>query len=306
MSENANQAFPTQARVVIIGGGAVGTSSLYHLAKAGWTDCVLVEKNELTAGSTWHAAGNVPTFSASWSIMNMQRYSTELYRGLGEAVGYPMNYHVTGSVRLAHSRERMQEFARAAGMGRYQGMDIEVVDTGDLKNRYPFLETHDLQGGLYDPYDGDIDPAQLTQALAKGARDMGARIIRFCPVTGVRRENGEWVVETAKGEIRCEYVVNAAGYYAKEVGRMFGRDVPMMVMEHQYILFEQIDELKAWSETQGRKLPLLRDVDSSYYLRQEKNGMNLGPYERNCRAHWATPDEPMPEDFSFQLYPHDL
>ena len=306
MSDNANQAFPGQARVVIIGGGAVGTSSLYHLAKAGWTDCVLVEKNELTAGSTWHAAGNVPTFSASWSIMNMQRYSTELYRGLGEEVGYPMNYHVTGSVRLAHSKERMQEFARAAGMGRYQGMDIEVVGADELKNRYPFLETHDLLGGLYDPYDGDIDPAQLTQALAKGARDMGAKIIRFCPVTGVRRENGEWVVETAKGEIRCEYVVNAAGYYAREVGRMFGRDVPMMVMEHQYILFEEIDELKAWSEAEGRKLPLLRDVDSSYYLRQEKNGMNLGPYERNCRAHWATPDDPMPEDFSFQLYQDDL
>ncbi|MFV2033700.1 MAG: NAD(P)/FAD-dependent oxidoreductase, partial [Halocynthiibacter sp.] len=119
--------FQTTARVVIIGGGAIGTSCLYHLARAGWSDCVLLEKNELTAGSTWHAAGNVPTFSTSWSIMNMQRYSTELYRDLGHAVGYPMNYHVTGSIRLAHSRERMQEFARARGMGRYQGMDIEML-----------------------------------------------------------------------------------------------------------------------------------------------------------------------------------
>ena len=119
--------FPKTARVVIIGGGAVGVSSLYHLAKAGWTDCVLLEKNELTAGSTWHAAGNVPTFSTSWSVMNMQRYSTELYRGLGKAVDYPMNYHVTGSVRLAHSRERMQEFSHAMGMGRQQGMDLELL-----------------------------------------------------------------------------------------------------------------------------------------------------------------------------------
>ncbi|MBS3647613.1 FAD-dependent oxidoreductase [Pseudaminobacter sp. 19-2017] len=297
---------PSHARVVIIGGGAVGVSALYHLAKAGWTDCVLLEKNELTSGSTWHAAGNVPTFSSSWSLMNMQRYSATLYRGLAEEVDYPMNYHVTGSLRLAHDKERMREFERAKGMGRYQGMAIDVVGPNEVKTRYPFLETHDLAGALYDPNDGDIDPAQLTQALAKGARDLGATIVRFCPVNSARRENGEWVLTTAQGEIRCEYVVNAAGYRAQEVGRMFGREVPMMVMSHQYILFEEIPELAAWSKEVGHKLPLLRDVDSSYYLRQEKNGMNLGPYERNCRAHWATPDDPMPEDFSFQLYPDDL
>jgi dimethylglycine dehydrogenase len=297
---------PSTARVVIIGGGAVGVSSLYHLAKAGWTDCVLLEKNELTSGSTWHAAGNVPTFSSSWSLMNMQRYSTELYRGLAKAVDYPMNYHVTGSLRLAHTDERMQEFQRAKGMGRYQGMDIDVVGLDEIKRRYPFIETHELKGALYDPNDGDIDPAQLTQALAKGARDMGAKIIRFCPVTGARRENGEWIIETPKGEIRCEYVVNAGGYRAAEVGKLFGRTVPMMVMSHQYILFEEIPELAAWTKEVGHKLPLLRDVDTSYYLRQEKTGMNLGPYERNCRAHWATHNDPMPDDFSFQLFPDDL
>ncbi len=301
---------PSTARVVIIGGGVVGTSSLYHLAKAGWTDCVLLEKNELTAGSTWHAAGNVPTFSTSWSIMNMQRYSTELYRGLGEAVDYPMNYHVTGSVRLAHSRERMQEFQRAKGMGLYQGMNLDILSPGEITDKYPFLETHDLQGALYDPADGDIDPAQLTQALAKGARDMGATILRHTPATGVSRENGEWIIHTEKGDIRCEIVVNAAGYYAQRVGEWFkpfgGRTVPMMVMSHQYILFEEHEAVKALSAERGHKLPLLRDVDTSYYLRQEKNGFNLGPYERNCRAHWATPDDPMPEDFSFQLYPDDL
>lgn len=298
--------FPTSARVVIIGGGAVGASSLYHLCKAGWTDCVLLEKNELTAGSTWHAAGNVPTFSSSWSIMNMQRYSAELYRGLGEAVDYPMNYHVTGSLRLAHTPERLQEFQRVVGMGRYQGMELEILTPDQIGARYPFLATHDLVGALYDPNDGDIDPAQLTQALAKGARQMGARIERFCPATGVRREGDEWVVETEKGEIRCEIVVNAAGYYAREVGKWFGRDVPMMVMSHQYMLFDTIPELEAWTKNSGHKLPLLRDVDSSYYLRQEKNGFNLGPYEGNCKAHWATPDDPFPADFSFQLFPDDL
>ena len=294
------------ARVVIIGGGAVGASCLYHLARAGWTDALLLERNELTAGSTWHAAGNVPTFSSSWSIMNMQRYSAELYRGLGEAVGYPMNYHVTGSVRLGHTRERLREFQRVVGMGRYQGMDLDILAPAQIRDRYPFLETHDLTGALYDPYDGDIDPAQLTQALAKGARDLGARVERFRPVTGVRRENGEWVLETPKGEVRCEIVVNAAGYYAARVGALFGRRVPMMVMAHQYLIFDTIPELEAWSREVGHKLPLLRDVDSSYYLRQEKMGFNLGPYENPGRAHWATPDDPMPEDFSFQLYPDDL
>ncbi|MBS0125139.1 GcvT family protein [Thetidibacter halocola] len=301
---------PSHTRVVIIGGGAVGASCAYHIAKAGW-DVVLLEKNELTAGSTWHAAGNCPSFSTSWAVMNMQRYSLDLYRRLADEVDYPMNYHVTGSIRLGHSRERIQEFERAVSMGRYQGMDLEMMQVGDLKSRYPFLETHDLAGALYDPDDGDIDPAQLTQALAKGARMAGARIERFCPATGVSRDKGEWVIHTPKGDIRCEKVVNAAGYYAQRVGEWFkpfgGRTVPMAVMSHQYFLTEEIPAIREWCESTGnRKLPLLRDVDSSYYLRQEKYGLNLGPYERNCKAHWVTPDDPMPEDFSFQLYPDDL
>ncbi len=304
--------FPTKARVVIIGGGVVGTSSLYHLAKKGWTDCVLLEKNELTAGSTWHAAGNVPTFSNSWAIMNMQRYSTELYARLGEEVDYPMNYHQSGSIRLAHSKERVQEFERAMSMARYQGIPMEMWTPEEAKERYPFLETHDLEGVLYDPTDGDIDPAQLTQALAKGARDMGQKIIRFCPATGVTQlEDKSWVVHTDKGDIACDYVVNAAGYYAQRVGEWFkpygGRSVPMMVMSHQYLLTEEIPEVEEWSKANGGvKLPLLRDVDISYYLRQEKHGYNLGPYEPNCKAHWDTDADPMPDDFSFQLWSDDL
>ncbi len=301
---------PTTARVVIIGGGVVGTSTLYHLAKAGWTDCLLLEKNELTAGSTWHAAGNVPNFAGSWAVMNMQRYAAAMYRTLGEDVDYPMNYHVTGSIRLAHSKERMQEFERVASMGRYQGLEMKICTPAELKEMHPFMETHDLQGGLWDPLDGDIDPAQLTQAMAKGARDLGARIERFCPVTGIDRLGEEWIVKTPKGEVRCDYVVNCAGYYAQRVGEMFkpfgGRTVPMVTMSHQYFLTEPIAELEAWTKEKGHKVPLLRDVDTSYYLRQDKYGLNLGPYERNCKAHWVTPEDPMPEDFSFQLYPDDL
>ncbi len=302
--------FPTMARVVIIGGGVVGTSTLYHLAKAGWKDCVLLEKNELTAGSTWHAAGNVPNFAGSWAVMNMQRYSAEMYRTLGEDVDYPMNYHVTGSIRLAHTKERMQEFERVAGMGRYQGLQMDIHTPEELLQYNPFMETHELVGGMWDPLDGDIDPAQLTQALAKGARHAGGRIERFCPVVGIDRDADEWIVKTEKGDIRCEYVANCAGYYAQRVGEMFkpfgGRTVPMVVMSHQYFLTEPIAELEAWTKEHGKKVAMIRDVDVSYYLRQEKTGLNLGPYERNCKAHWVTPDDPMPADFSFQLYPDDL
>lgn len=302
--------FPTTARVVIIGGGAVGVSSLYHLGKAGWTDCVLLEKNELTAGSTWHAAGNCPNFAASWAVMNMQRYGLKMYRSLAEEVDYPMNYHVTGAIRLAHNKERMQEFERVAGMARHQGLEMDICTPEELREFNPFMETHDLAGGLWDKLDGDIDPAQLTQALAKGARDMGQNILRFTPATGVSRDGDEWIVHTDKGDIRCEYVVNACGYYAQRVGEWFkpygGRTVPMIVMSHQYFLTGEIPELEAWTKEQGHKMPMIRDVDISYYLRQDKHGLNLGPYERNCKAHWVTPDDPMPDDFSFQLYPDDL
>ncbi|WP_432817387.1 GcvT family protein [Sulfitobacter sp. JB4-11] len=302
--------FPTTARVVIIGGGVVGTSTLYHLAKAGWSDCVLLEKNELTAGSTWHAAGNCPNFAPNWAVMNMQRFGLEMYRTLADDVDYPMNYHVTGSLRLAHTKERMQEFEKVAGQARYQGLQMDILTNAELKQHHPFLETHDLMGGMWDPLDGDIDPAQLTQALAKGARDAGGRIERFCPMTGLDRDGDDWIVKTDKGDIRAEIVVNCAGYYAQRVGEMFkpfgGRTVPMVVMSHQYFLTEPIPELEAWTKEQGHKVPLVRDVDISYYLRQDKHGLNLGPYERNCKAHWVTPDDPMPDDFSFQLYPDDL
>ena len=302
--------FPTSARVVIIGGGVVGVSTLYHLAKKGWTDCVLLEKNELTAGSTWHAAGNCPSFSTSWAVMNMQRYSLSLYKRLAVEVDYPMNYHVTGSIRLAHSKQRMQEFARARAMGNYQSLNLALMTPDQAQEAYPFLQIHDLAGALYDPDDGDIDPAQLTQALAKGARQMGAKVERFCSATGVTQTADGWIVHTDKGDIACEKVVNAAGYYAQRVGEWFkpygGRTVPMVTMSHQYFLTDEIPALKDWTTANGRKVPLLRDVDSSYYLRQDKHGLNLGPYERNCRAHWVTPDDPLPDDFSFQLYPDDL
>jgi dimethylglycine dehydrogenase len=289
-----------QARVVIIGGGAVGCSALYHLAKAGWTDCLLIERAELTSGSTWHAAGNCPTFSGSWNVIKFQRYSTRLYASLADAVGYPINYHVTGSLRLAHSEQRMDEFQHVRSMAEAQGIAYQLLTPAAAKERYPFLELHDLQGALWDPHDGDIDPSQLTQALAKGARDLGARIKRFTRVTGLEQQpSGEWLVRTDNGDIRAEIVVNAAGYRAGEIMAMVGHDLPIVAMSHQYLITEPIPALEARPE----KLPLLRDPDVSYYLREERDGLILGPYEWQATPMWT---DGLPADFSNQLWDDDL
>ncbi len=300
--KDENNKLPSHARVVVIGGGVVGCSILYHLTLLGWKDVVLLEKNELTSGSTWHAAGNCPNFVGSWTMMKMQSYSTELYRKLGDLVDYPINYHVTGAIRLAHSRQRMEEFKHVCAMGKQMGIEFEMLSNSQIKELHPFIETHDLEGGQWDPLDGDIDPAQLTQALARGAKNNGGKVVRFCPATNAERKNDEWVISTPNGQINCEYVVNAAGYRAAEVGLMFGRNVPCVSLAHQYLITEPIPELEALKN----KVPLIRDPDSSYYLRQEKDGLLLGPYEKNCKAHWTTKDDPMPEDFSFQLYNDDL
>ena len=290
----------TQARVVIIGGGAVGTSALYHLAQLGWTDCLLLERDELTAGSTWHAAGNCPNFSTNWNVIKFQRHSTKLYARLGAEVDYPINYHITGSIRLAHSRDRMDEFRHVAAMGRAQGIDFELLSPAEIKEKYPFITLDDIKGGFWDPFDGDIDPSQMTQAFAKGARDLGAKIERFTRVTGLSRTaQGEWRVSTNKGDVLCEIVVNAAGYRAGEIMAMVGHHMPIVAMAHQYLVTESIPELAE----RPQKLPLLRDPDVSYYLRQERSGLLLGPYEWKATPHWL---DGIPDEFANQLYPDDL
>jgi dimethylglycine dehydrogenase len=290
----------SSARVVIIGGGAVGTSALYHLAQLGWTDTLLIERDELTSGSTWHAAGNCPNFSTSWNVIKFQRHSTKLYARLGDEVGYPINYHVTGSIRLAHSRERMDEYKHVAAMARAQGIEFAILSPDEIKSRYPFITLDGIKGGLWDPLDGDIDPSQLTQAFAKGARDLGAKIERFTKVTRIeRRAGGDWLVRTTKGDVACEVVVNAAGYRAGEVMAMVGKYLPIVSMSHQYLVTQAIPEL----EQRKDKLPLLRDPDTSYYLRQERSGLLLGPYEWQATPHWL---DSIPDEFANQLYPDDL
>jgi len=285
-----------RVRVVVIGGGAVGCSCLYHLAALGWTDAVLIEQNELTCGSTWHAAGNCPTFSTGWGILRLQQYSAALYRRLSEAIEYPINYHVTGSVRLAHTAQRMDEYRYVHGLAQANALAYEILTPEELRARHPFVELDDLQGALWDPCDGDIDPAQLTQALAAGARRAGARVQRFTRVTGLRQlPTGEWRVATDKGDYLADVVVNAAGYRAGEVMALLGQSLPIVTMSHQYIVTEEIPELLERSE----RLPLLRDPDVSYYLRQERGGLILGPYEHQATPMWL---DGIPDDFSYKLW----
>lgn len=291
----------SHARVVVIGGGAVGCSALYHLTQLGISDAVLLERDELTAGSTWHAAGNCPNFSTSWNLIKLQRHSTQLYTRLAAEVGYDINYHITGSIRLAHSQDRVDEFRHVISQARAQGLAFELLTSEQIRERHPFLSTEGLLAGLYDPLDGDIDPAQLTQALAKGARDAGAQIYRGTKVIALQRTpSGEWLVVTDKGTIRAESVINAAGYRGGEVAALVGEYLPIVTLSHQYLVTEDIPELVARGSA---RLPLVRDPDVSYYLRQERQGLILGPYEWQATAHWF---EGIPAEFANQLFSDDL
>ena len=289
------------ARVVVIGGGAVGCSALYHLARLGWTDVLLLERDELTAGSTWHAAGNCPNFATSWSLLKLQSYSTALYARLARTVGYDINYHITGSIRLAHTADRVDEFRHVRSQARAQGLEFELLSPQEIRQRHPFIEIDGIRAGLWDPTDGDIDPAQLTQAFAKGARDLGAHIQRGTPVTALQAlPDGGWRIETPAGAIEAEYVINAAGYRGGEVAAMIGEYLPLVSLSHQYLVTEDIAALAARGAS---RLPLLRDPDVSYYLRQERHGLLLGPYEDCARAHWL---EGLPAEFAHQLFADDL
>ncbi len=287
-------------RALVIGGGAVGCSCLYHLSLLGWRDLLLIERDDLTSGSTWHAAGNCPTFSTSWGVLKLQQYSVALYRRLAEAVEYPINYHVTGSVRLAHTAERMDEYRYVLGLGHANDLAYRMLTPEALREHYPFVELDGLKGALWDPEDGDIDPAQLTQALAAAARRNGARVQRFTRVTGLEQQpTGEWRIRTDRAELLADIVINAAGYRAAELMALLDEQLPLVTLSHQYLVTEDIPELCA----RAQRLPLLRDPDVSYYLRQERGGFILGPYERQAMPQWLGG---IPEDFSYRLWPDDL
>ena len=291
----------TRARVVVIGGGVVGCSALYHLTRLGWNEAVLLERDELTSGSTWHAAGNCPNFSTSWSLLKLQRYSTALYARLPSELGCDLTYHRTGSIRLAHTRDREDEFRHVLAQARALDCAFELLSPAQVRARHPFLETDGIRVGLWDPDDGDIDPSQLTQALARGARERGATIHRQTRVTGIGALScGGWRIETPCGSIETEYVINAAGYRGGEIAAMIGEYLPIETLAHQYLVTDDIPALVARGTA---RLPLIRDPDVSYYLRQERHGLLLGPYESHAVAPW--PEGP-PGEFASQLFADDL
>ncbi|NKC14860.1 MAG: FAD-dependent oxidoreductase [Gammaproteobacteria bacterium] len=294
----------SQARVVVIGGGVVGVSTLYHLVKKGWPDVVLCERSELTAGSTWHAAGLLPLFNMSYTVGQLHKYSVDLYKTLEAETGQDVGFHVTGNMRLACTQDRMDEYRKYCGTANTIGVPFEMITPSEVKALWPLCATDGLLGALYHPDDGHIAPVDLTNALAKGARAGGAEIYQQTEVTRIERTaGGEWQLKTTKGDISCEHIVAATGNYGRTTGRMVGINVPAIAVQHQYIVTDVVPELKAYREEGGKELAVLRESDASYYLREERMGFILGPYEVGAPAVFA---DGVPESFEKDLFPGDL
>ena len=291
----------SRTKVVVIGGGIAGCSTLYHLTKEGWTDVVLVERDELTSGTTWHSAAQVTNFGMTQTMVGLKSHSIALYKKLRDDPEYPVSYHHgDGGIRLANTIEQMQGYKHFASMARGMGVEFEIIDAKECARRHPLISTKNLLGGLWDGEDGDIDPAQLCQALAFHARRTGAEIYRKTPVAGLTQHKDDtWTVHTGKGDIDCDVVVNAGGYRVNEIGTMMGVHHPVASMEHQYFI---TDDIPAIVEAEKR-MPLIRCPISDYYSRQEKKGLLVGFYEQGCKTWGCNGISP---NFSSDLCPNDL
>jgi len=274
----------SHAKVGIIGGGIMGVSLLYHLAKEGWKDLVLIEKGELTSGSTWHAAGQCPQMMGSYNLAKVHLHSTNLYKKLEKETGQPSGWHGCGSLRLAYKQEDLDWFHYVKGILDNVGAPAEIISTNEIKKIHPFIKLDGIMGAFYTPEDGHTDPTSTTNAMAKGARNAGATIYRNNRVTDIKhRSSGEWELITEKGNIICEHVVNAAGSYCPEVGAMVGlKNIPSINMIHHYLVTDEHPEIKKLK----KELPVVRDPVSSCYLRQEGKGLLIGIYEKNAKC-WA-------------------
>jgi dimethylglycine dehydrogenase len=290
--------------VVVLGGGVVGVSTLYHLAKKGWSDVVLVERKELTSGSTWHAAGLLPLFNMSYSVGQIHKYSVGLYGELQEETGQDVGLRTVSNIRLATTRDRMDEYHQYAGVAKTIGVEVEFLTPEQVQEIWPLASTDGLIGAIRHPQDGYIQPADLTQALAIGARKMGAEIYRQTRMLGIERQaNGEWLVRTDKGDIACEHVVSATGNFARRTGAMVGLDIPVIPVEHQYIVTEPHPEIVARRKQGLPEMGVLRESDGSWYMREEAGGLLLGPYEVGAPACYVDgPDE----ESEYELFQEDL
>jgi dimethylglycine dehydrogenase len=291
----------SQARVVVIGGGIAGCSTLYHLTQEGWSDVVLIERDELTSGTTWHSAAQVTNFGMSQVLIGLKSHSIKLYQDLAADPEYPVGYNYgDGGIRLANSQVHMDGYKHFVSVAKGMGVDFEVLDAEECARRHPLISTDNMIGGLWDPSDGHIDPAQLCQALARRARTAGAEVYRFTSVIHLTQHaDDSWTVHTDKGDIRADIVVNACGYRVNEVGAMMGVEHPVASMEHQYFI---TDDMPGVMEA-GHRIPLLRCPISDYYCRQEKNGLLVGFYEQDCKT-WGM--DGIDPKFTNDLCPDDL
>jgi len=294
----------SHTRVAVIGGGVVGCSVLFHLARHGWTDVVLIERSELTSGSTWHAAGGMHTINGDPNVAKLQKYTIELYKEIEELSGQATGVHVTGGVLLAATQARMDWLRGVVAKGRYLGLDLEEISAEEAARLMPLLDPKQFVGAVRNSEDGHLDPSGVTHAYAKAARNLGAEIYRHKKVEDlVQREDGQWRVITDKGEIVAEHVVNASGLWAREIGRMVGLELPVLAMEHMYLITEDMPEVAEWNEKTGTEIIHAVDFDGELYLRQERGGMLMGTYEKAGKP-WS--EKMTPWDFGHELLEPDI
>lgn len=295
----------TQARAVVIGGGVVGVSTLYHLAKKGWNDSVLLERKELTSGSTWHAAGLLPLFNLSYSVGQLHKYSVGLYRSLSAETGLDVGFRQVSNIRLARTSDRLDEYRYYAGVAEtIGGVEVKFLTPEQVREIWPLCNIVGVIGAIQHPQDGYIQPADLTQALARGARENGAEINRNTTVTSISKtSSGDWKIVTDKGEIVCEHIISATGNFARNTGSMVGLNVPVIPVEHQYIVTEAHPEIQARRAKGLPEMGVLRESDSSWYMREEAGGLLLGPYEVGAPACYL--DGPSKES-EYELFQEDL
>ncbi len=292
------------ASAVVIGGGVVGCSVLFHLARAGWKDLLLIERSELTSGSSWHAAGGFHTLNGDPNVAKLQAYTVSLYEELEEISGQSCGLHLTGGVMMADSEERMNFLRYVHATGRALGMETEIITPSEAKAMYPLMDDSNFVGALWDPVEGHLDPSGTTHAYARAARTLGANIELRNPVTDITQDaDGTWNVVSQNGTVRAEHVVNAGGLWAREVGRMVGVELPVLAMEHMYLLTETMPEVLEFNENSGRELVGVIDFKGEIYTRQERDGLLLGTYEKAC-VPWS-PNE-TPWDFGHELLAPDL